>query len=83
MANTTPQLGRRNFVGDGYISSAEAALRSGYTADYLKTLARSGRLQGRRMANRWFIDVQSLDALLANRETRPKRGRPRKASTGL
>jgi hypothetical protein len=74
-------LGRRNFAGEGYISSEEAARRSGYTIHHIGLLARSGRLQARRVANRWFIDERALDAFVTNRETRSKRGRPRKGLT--
>jgi hypothetical protein len=66
----------------GYISSAKAAFRSGYTNRYLMYLARTGRLQARLVWRRWFIDQQALETFLTNRETRPKRGRPRKSTPG-
>jgi hypothetical protein len=62
----------------GYISTAEAALRSGYTNSYLIGLARSGRLRGLRVRYKWFIDERALEAFMINRETRTKVGRPRK-----
>ena len=61
----------------GYLSIAEAATRSGYTIDQLQHLARSGRLLARRVNTKWYIDDRSLDAFIANRESQPKRGRPR------
>jgi excisionase family DNA binding protein len=69
----------RSLAPAGYISSDEAALRSGYTNRYLMDLARVGRLQARRVGQRWFIDEQALEAFVINRETRTKAGRPRKS----
>jgi hypothetical protein len=66
-------------VPAGYISSEEAALRSGYTNRYLMDLARSGRLQGLRVMHKWFIDERAIDAFVINRKTRTKAGRPRKS----
>jgi Helix-turn-helix domain len=70
---------RRPLAPAGYISSEEAALRSGYTNRYLMYLARTGRLPARVVRRRWFIDGQALETFLTNRETRPKRGRPGKS----
>jgi hypothetical protein len=53
-------------VPAGYISSEEAALRSGYTNRYLMDLARSGRLQGLRVMDKWFIDERAIDAFVIN-----------------
>jgi hypothetical protein len=69
---------RRPLAPAGYISSEEAALRSGYTNRYLMHLARTGRLPARVVRRRWFIDEQALETFLAHRETRSKRGRPSK-----
>ena len=69
---------RRSIVPAGYIWSEEAALRSGYTNRYLLDLARSGRLQARRVGREWFIDERALDAFVINPEARTKAGRPRK-----
>jgi hypothetical protein len=67
-------------VPAGYISSEEAALRSGYTNRYLIDLARIGRLQGGRVGYKWFIDERALDAFVINRKARTKAGRPRKST---
>jgi hypothetical protein len=61
---------------EGYITTTEAARRSGYTIEQIANLARSGRLTGRHVRNRWFVDGLALDAFLANRNSRPKRGEP-------
>jgi hypothetical protein len=63
----------------GYLSAEQAALRTGYTPRYLADLTRIGRLPGRRVAQKWFIDERALDAFVTNREARTtKVGRPRK-----
>jgi excisionase family DNA binding protein len=62
----------------GHLSIEDAALRSGYMSRYLIDLARTGRLQARRVGRKWFIDEQALDAFVINRETRTL-GRPRKS----
>jgi hypothetical protein len=61
---------------EGCITTTEAALRSSYTIVQIATLAKTGRLLGRRVRGRWFIDKLTLDAFIANRKRRPKRGRP-------
>jgi excisionase family DNA binding protein len=68
---------RRSVAGEGYISTSEAARRGGYGVSHVNHLVRSGRLLGRRVGRRWFIDENALEALIANREIRSKRGRPR------
>ena len=62
----------------GFITTAEAALRSGYSNSAVVTLAKNGRLLGRLVGTRWYIDGLTLDAYVANRKSRPKRGRPAK-----
>jgi hypothetical protein len=66
-------------VPEGYITTAEAALRSGYTMERVVTLAKDGRLLGRLVGSRWFIDGLTLDAFVTNRKSRRKRGRPPKS----
>jgi hypothetical protein len=62
-------------VPEGYITTADAAQRSGYTMEQVVTLAKNGRLLGRLVGARWFIDGLALDAFVANRKSRLKRGR--------
>lgn len=59
--------------GRSYISSARAAKITGYTADYIGQLARTGKIMSRQVGNRWYIDQEALlahkqekDALLAS-----------------
>jgi hypothetical protein len=64
----------------GFISVEEAALRSGYSIQHIRDLARSGRLQARRENVRWLIAAESLHAYLFKRPIRSNRGRPRKTA---
>jgi excisionase family DNA binding protein len=71
-------------VGNGYISTEEAARRAGYTVGHISILARSGRLLARRVRGRWLIDERALEAFATNELARKhgrKRGRPRKAAS--
>jgi hypothetical protein len=66
-------------LSEGYIWSSEAARRSGYSVTHIVNLVRTGRLLGRKQGTRWLVDERALNAFLANREGRTKRGgRPRK-----
>ena len=66
-------------VGNGYISTEEAARRSGYSVSHISVLSRNGRLLARRVGRRWLIDEQALEAFVANNLSR-KRARPWAAS---
>jgi hypothetical protein len=68
---------------EGYVTTAEAALRSGYTIDQIRSLAKTGRLLGRNVGNRWLIDGLALDAFVTNRNSRPKRGRPARRKSSV
>ncbi len=69
-------------AGEHYITLAEAARQSGFTVNYLYTLVRYGRLRGKRTTNRWLVDEQAMQAYVANRSTRPRRGRPKQTPNG-
>jgi hypothetical protein len=61
---------------DGYISSADAAHRSGYTIEQIVNLAKTGRLLAHHVSGKWHIDERALDAFVVNQEMRPRRGSP-------
>ena len=63
----------------GFISTEEAARRSGYTVNRIFVLAQRGRLLARRVGRRWLIDERALEAFVANNLSR-KRARPWAAS---
>lgn len=63
-----------------YITTPEAAKRSGLSKVYLAHLLKRGTLEGFQMARDWFIYTDSLDAFLAKpRKSGPKG--PRKKPT--
>jgi excisionase family DNA binding protein len=58
-----------------YMTTPEAAERSGLTKNYLAHLLRKGKLEGFRVgqAREWFIYTDSLEAFLASkRKSGPK-----------
>ena len=56
-----------------YITTSEAAKRSGLSNIYLAQLLRQGKLEGFRVAREWLIYVDSLDKFLATpRKSGPK-----------
>lgn len=42
----------------------EVAQRLGCTADHVRTLIRTGKLQGFRLGRRWYVPLEVIDALL-------------------
>lgn len=59
-----------------YISTKDAAERSGYHPDYLGRLARSGTLQAKREGRNWLINLESLqEFLMATRQKQVERAR--------
>jgi hypothetical protein len=63
---------------DDWISISEAVERSGYTADYLRTLIRQKQIKGRKVITVWLVNRTSLDEFSKQRDARTdKRGRPR------
>jgi hypothetical protein len=56
-----------------YVTTPQAAERSGFTPSYIAHLLRKNRLEGFRLAREWFIYTDSLEAFLANpRKPGPK-----------
>src|SRR5579872_139372 len=64
-----------------YLTTPEAAERSGLTRVYLALLLRQGMLEGFRRGRDWFVYADSLEAFLTTpRKSGPKG--PRKPSSG-
>jgi len=63
-----------------YITTPQAAKRSGLSKNYLATLLRKGKLEGFQLARDWFIYTDSLDRFLATTRKPGPKG-PRKKST--
>jgi excisionase family DNA binding protein len=56
-----------------YITTPEAAKRSGLSKVYLANLLRQGKLEGFRLSREWFIYTDSLEKFLATpRKSGPK-----------
>ena len=64
-----------------YITTPQAAERSGLSKNYLATLLRRGKLEGFQLARDWFVYTDSLEHFLkTNRKPGPK-GPHRKPAT--
>ena len=63
-----------------YITTPQAAERSGLSKNYIATLLRRGKLEGFQLARDWFVYTDSLETFLTtNRKPGPKG--PRKKAT--
>jgi excisionase family DNA binding protein len=51
----------------GYISTKEAAARSGVHQAHVRLLARTGRIEGFKSGRDWFIAVGALDEYVAGK----------------
>ncbi len=77
----SPKIERGAAISDaGRISSKEAALKYGYTNDYLGQLCRAGKLDGRIFGNTWFITEESL---AAHKDRIEKAAREKEAQTAM
>ena len=75
--STTPQPDPLT-IGE-LISLAEAAELSGFTPDFLKKLAQTGKLRARKIGRNWATTVASVEIYKANRNEKniPKKYRDR------
>jgi hypothetical protein len=73
-ASTAPSRAESvvTFDGKDYVSSKRGSKITGYSQDYVTQLARSGKVQSRKIGNRWYVAKSELienkeynDALLA------------------
>ncbi len=51
-----------NFDGTDYISAARAGKITGYHQDYVGQLARGGKVESRRIGNRWFVSRAAVES---------------------
>jgi len=61
---------RRRVIDAGWVSTQEAAEKTGYSSAYLRQLARRGTLPGARVGRDWFVNLaaaleyrRAMDAL--------------------
>ena len=59
-------------MADDLLSLREAAARSDLSASHLRLLARTGRLEARRLGGYWFTTEAAVRAYLANEALRKK-----------
>jgi hypothetical protein len=64
-----------------YLTTPQAAQRSGLTTSYMTLLLREGKLEGFRLARDWFIYTDSLEAFLAQPRKPGPKGPRAKATT--
>ncbi|MEM1026629.1 MAG: helix-turn-helix domain-containing protein [Planctomycetota bacterium] len=67
------------------LSTSETADRLGVSRQHVLRLINAGDLKGEKVGTYWSIDVRSIEAFErrdAKTADQPKRGRPRKGSTG-
>jgi excisionase family DNA binding protein len=62
----------------GYISTKEAAARSGIHQAHVRFLARTGRIEGVKSGRDWFIAVGALDEYVATHGWHRARWRKRR-----
>jgi hypothetical protein len=48
--------------GKPFITAKEAALRLGYTQDYIGQLVRKGSINGKLIGRTWYVDLEALEA---------------------
>lgn len=64
-----------NVEGKEYTSAVVAAKQFGYTKDYLLLLAKDGKIDGRKVGNRWYVHIPSAEAFFKNAVERRKERR--------
>ena len=55
---------------DELITLAQAAERYGFRQDFLRSLARKGRLKAQKLGNFWVTTIADVEAYLASRQRR-------------
>lgn len=67
-------------MADDLLSLREAAARSGLSASHLRLLARTGRLEARKLGRDWFTTEAAVAAYLADEALRANDPRKRRRS---
>lgn len=67
----------------GYIASAAMAERLGYDPEYVRNMARSGRIPGVKIGGRWHFDPVEVYDTLVQTNSRPKVEAPADDDDGL
>jgi len=67
-------------LGEGWITTSDAVDETGYGAEYLRQLARAGKLDAQQLAGRWLFN---RDALLAYKARMDALGRRKHDPHGI
>lgn len=59
-----------NVEGKEYVAAVVAAKRFGYTKDYLLLLIKDGKIDGRKIGNKWYVYVPGAEAFFADAKVR-------------
>ena len=65
----TDTLKRDRQAIEDFITIDEAVRHSGYTGQYLRRMARQGRIRALKWGHMWMIDLQSLQAYIDRAES--------------
>ena len=50
-----------------YITGAEAAKKLGFSADYVRKLIRTGKMDGQKIGRNWIINIEELKKITRQR----------------
>ena len=57
---------------ENFITTKDAGVYSGYTPDYIARLIRSGKIVGQKIGHSWFVNRDSFDQFLADKNKQQK-----------
>lgn len=66
-----------NVEGREYTAAIDAAKQFGYTKDYLLLLIKDGKIDGRKVGNKWYVHVPSVGQFFAEAKVRKEERRKR------
>jgi excisionase family DNA binding protein len=69
----TPCCSEDNLISGQYLTVQTAADATGYNAQYLRRLLRTGKLEGLRVAQVWLIRLEGLQVYLERMQSRSDR----------
>ena len=61
---------------ENFITTKDAGVYSGYTPDYIARLIRSGKIVGQKIGHSWFVNRDSFDQFLADKNKQQKNTTP-------
>lgn len=73
-ASGTSAIVERVFDTASWLTTAQAAARTGRTDRWMRTLARTGRIDAREVGGRWLLSAGAVDRYAATAKTMPATG---------